>query len=58
MEISHIFIFWAILNYKLSIHPRDKQTAADRLANSAKKLLYGMDFSSFGPMVFNFNQII
>jgi len=35
-----------------SIHPRDKQTTADRLANSAKRLMYNMlEFSTNGPIV-------
>jgi hypothetical protein len=40
-------------NYKLnySIHPRDKQTVADRLANAAKNLLYGENFRANGPAV-------
>ncbi|XP_059480899.1 sialate O-acetylesterase-like [Neocloeon triangulifer] len=36
-----------------SIHPRDKQTVADRLANAAKKLLYNQNFSLYGPVPTN-----
>jgi hypothetical protein len=37
--------------YYFSIHPRDKQTTADRLANSAKSLMYNVDFHTCGPVV-------
>jgi hypothetical protein len=37
--------------YKFRNHPRDKQTVADRLANAGKKLLYGSNFRSNGPVV-------
>jgi hypothetical protein len=36
---------------KFRNHPRDKQTVADRLANSGKNLLYGSNFRSNGPVV-------
>ncbi|XP_065346666.1 sialate O-acetylesterase-like [Cloeon dipterum] len=32
------------------IHPRDKQTVADRLSNSARKLIYAETFSANGPV--------
>ncbi|XP_059471569.1 sialate O-acetylesterase-like [Neocloeon triangulifer] len=31
------------------IHPRDKQTVADRLSNAARKLIYGEDLQAYGP---------
>jgi hypothetical protein len=40
-----------ILTAIFSIHPRDKQTVADRLANAAKNLLYGENVKSNGPLV-------
>lgn len=57
--LSHFYICCLFLwvaaitanKYYFSIHPRDKQTTADRLANSAKSLMYNVDFHTCGPVV-------
>ncbi|XP_065332916.1 sialate O-acetylesterase-like [Cloeon dipterum] len=40
-----------------SIHPRDKQSVADRLANAARRLIYNENLSLYGPVPVSVDQL-